>query len=220
MLGFRNTRYKKSLLSSVIAALVLLLCGCIKKGDTAVQEGSRLFQAGNYEQARAAFEVALTEDCSYHKETIYIMLANTYSQQGDYDSAIEWRRKALEIKDDANNYINLGLLYRIKQDEAEAERMYQKALEMAPYDPATNASLGSLYLSQGKEEMAAELFTKSLEADDSSGLVHADLAVCLARMGRFSEADEQLELAKKRRVDNYLQFAAEIDSLKANAAGR
>ena len=35
---------------------------CIKKGDTAVQEGSRLFQAGDFDQARAALELALTED--------------------------------------------------------------------------------------------------------------------------------------------------------------
>lgn len=196
----------------------LALTSCIAKGDIAIQQGASYFQRGKFDMAENAYKMALDVECSYPKEDIYILISNCRSQLKDYDGAIEWRNKALALREDAGNYMNLGLIYRLKNDEASAEEMYKKAVELAPKNPNTYGSLGALYLSQDRVDEAMPLFEKCLELDSSIAQIHANLAVCYARKGRFDEAEDELESARRYRLDTYAEFRKEVDALE-NSAG-
>lgn len=195
----------------------LCFTSCLQKGDVAIQQGAAYFQRGKFDLAETAYKMALDVECSYPKDYIYILISNCRSQQGDYDDAIEWRNKALEIREDAENYVNLALIYRLKNDEATAEEMYKKAIELAPKNPSTHGSLGALYLSQNRIDEAIPLFEKCLELNEGIAQIHANLAVCYARKGLFDEAEEELSYAQSLRVENYAQFKAEIDALEKDA---
>lgn len=215
MVSFYTLILKKALRFCVPAVFILsLFVSCVKPGDLDVQQGSRLFQQKKFSEAKELFELALTEECSYSPESLYIMISNCYSQQGEYDTAIEWRKKSLEtMPDDTENYLNLGMIYRLKNDEETAEDFFKKALALAPEDADANASLGTLYLAQGRNTEALPLLEKALEAKPTQGLLHADLAVCYARLHLFSKAEEEYQQAVKYRAPHIDQFRAELDAL-------
>ena len=203
--------------AALILVSALIFTSCVKQGDMAIQQGASYFQRGKFDLAENAYKMALDVECSYPKEDIYILISNCRSQQRDYDGAIEWRNKALAIREDAGNYMNLGLIYRLKKDEATAEEMYKKAVEISPKNPNTHGSLGSLYLSQGRIDEAIPLFKKCLELNPSIAQIHANLAVCYARKNLFDEAEDELEEAKRYRLDTYAEFRKEVDALEKSA---
>ena len=201
---------------AVLVLLLVTLTGCVlKAGDAAIQRGSALFQQKKFDEARTYFEQALKEETTFSTDLIYVLIANCYSQQLDYDNALVWRQKALELEpESADNLLNMAFLYRLKQDDAQAEHLFSKALELDPDNPAPYASLASLYLTANREEEALQMLLKANELDDDIAIVHADMAVCYARMGHFANAEEELEIAEELHVDNYDLFKQEIDALK------
>jgi Flp pilus assembly protein TadD len=108
----------------------------------------------------------------------------------------------------------MAFLYRLKHDDDSAEKLFSKALELDPEDPAPYASLASLYLTANREEEALQMLLKANELNDNIAIVHADMAVCYARMGHFANAEEELEIAQELHVDNFNLFKQEIDALK------
>ncbi len=196
----------------------MFFTSCISKGDMAIQQGSAYLQKGQYDRAEEAFTSALNEECTYGKDYIYILISTCRVQKGDYDGAIEWRKKALDIRVDPDNYINLGMLYRLKEDDATAEEMYKKAIEIAPQDPNTYGSLGALYLSQNRIDEAIPYFQECLRMNSWIGIIHADLAICYGRKGLFDEAEEEMSAALALRAENHDDLRTELDELE-NKAG-
>ncbi len=190
----------------------------LKAGDAAIQRGSALFQRKKFDEARTYFEAALNEETTFPKDSIYILISNCYSQQGDYDNAIDWRKKALELSpEDESNYLNLAFLYRLKKDDATAESLFKKAAELKPEDPAPYASLASLYITSGNMEDALSMLLTANELDENIPIVHADLAVVYARLGQFLKAEEELEIAEELKADNIALFRQEVESLRESS---
>ncbi len=213
---------KNSILFRFLFALAIFstftFTSCMKTGDMLIQNGSSYYQRKNFEQAEELFMMALEEKSDFSKEDIYAMIANCRLELGDYDNAIEWRNKILETRKDSDNYINLGLLYRFKQDDATAEEMYKKALNAAPKDPNAYGSLGSLYLSQDRIDEAIPYFQESINLYPWNGQVHTNLAICYGRKGLFDLAEESMANALYLRYENFDSFRAELDELE-NKAG-
>ena len=161
--------------------------------------------------------MALDSDSTFPKEDIYSLIANCRLELGDYDSAIEWRRKILEAREDSDNYINLGLLYRLKEDDETAEKMYKDALRVGPKDPAAYGSLGSLYLSQDRIDEAIPYFQESASLYAWNGQVHANLAICYGKKGLFDLAEESMANALYLKLENYDDFRAQLDALEKEA---
>lgn len=208
-------------IAGILMSVVPMMCSHMKAGDLAIQNGAKLFEQKNFDQAESFFQQALKEDCSYSKDTIYMYIANCYSQKGDFDSAILYRKKALEIDaSDFDNYNNLGMLYRLKKDDASAEIMFKKATELAPKNIVAFASLGALYLTANRIDEAIEYFDKALYIDDSDGAVHADLAICYARKGKFDDAENEYAEAVKQKADNLEKFRAELNTLEGASVSK
>lgn len=206
--------------SIIIASVLLILTSLfissctLKKGDMAIQEGAAAFNRKEFDKAIGLFQMGLSVETSYSPESVYVMIANCYSQKMEHDQAIEWRKKALEISEEPENYLNLGMIYRIKQDDDTAEQMFLKALELDDNNAATYASLGALYITHDRIDEAIPLFKEAEAINPRSGIIHADLAICYARKGDFDLADEELEIAQNYKVDNYAKFFAEVEELK------
>jgi tetratricopeptide (TPR) repeat protein len=69
--------------------------------------------------------------------------------KGDYDKAIEYYHKAIELKpDDAVAYYNLGCAYDNKGDYDKAIKSYNKAIELKPDDAVAYNNRGNAYKKQ------------------------------------------------------------------------
>lgn len=213
---------RKQFAKIFLPVLFLILCpvifsSCLKQGDIAIQEGAAAFQRKEFDKAVGLFQMGLSVECSYSPESVYIMIANCYSQKEEFDTAIEWREKALAITEDPENYLNLGMIYRIKQDDETAEKMFRKALDIDPDNAAAYASLGALCITHNRIDEAIPLLEDAEAINSRAGIIHADLAICYARKGDFEKADEEIEIAEDYKTDNLAEFKAEIESLREKA---
>ncbi|MBP5357713.1 MAG: tetratricopeptide repeat protein [Treponema sp.] len=213
----KNSASISRLVFSLFISFTLFLTSCINQGDMYIQQGSNYLQKGQYDPAEEAFMKALDEECAYGKDYIYILISTCRVQKGDYDGAIEWRKKALDVRIDPDNYINLGMLYRLKEDDATAEEMYKKAIEIAPQDANTYGSLGAMYLSQDRIDEAIPYFQECLRMNPYIGIIHADLAICYGRKGLFDQAEEEMSAALSLRAENHDDLRDELDEMEKKA---
>ena len=95
----------------------------------------------------------------------------------DYDSAVAWLRRALEILSVARltavwqpTLVNLAHSYRKQQNYDLAIESYNQALGLKPYDHGTFTALGFTYHLQSKLELAIENYHKALgfKPDDAT----------------------------------------------------
>jgi tetratricopeptide (TPR) repeat protein len=114
----------------------------------------------------------------------YNNLGTAHSNKGEFDEAIKYFRKALEIRlvtyagsphrpDIADSYNNLGNAYRNKGEDDKAIKYYYKALEIqleayaqSPNHPDIASSynnLGIAYAGKGEDDKAIEYFHKALD---------------------------------------------------------
>lgn len=210
----KSKRTRAFFLAGIALIFSLFFSSCLEKGDIEIQQGAAAFQRKEFEKAISLFQMGLSVECSLPPESVYVMIANCYSQMEDFDNAIEWRKKALELSEDAENYLNLGMIYRIKQDDETAEKMFRKALDVDPDNAAAYGSLGALCLTHDRIDEAIYFLEEAETVNPRAGIVHADLAICYARKGDFEKADEQLGLAEDYKVDNLAAFKAEVADLQ------
>ncbi|MBI4100960.1 tetratricopeptide repeat protein [Candidatus Microgenomates bacterium] len=96
-----------------------------------------------YDEAEAKIEdylqKSLSKDRRYGAE---VALANTYSNEGNSEAALEWYQKAYELNPDGSHTVaaSIAKLSEVKGDKDTALKFYQKALEL--FQKAGDASLG------------------------------------------------------------------------------
>lgn len=97
-------------------------------------------------------------------------------------------------------HYNLGVAYARKQQYAEAEAAFQKAVELMPKPAAAYSGLAQVYNSQKKFDLAAQASAKAAELSATlGGSDNADAlynqGVIFWNAGKFAEAKEQFEKA-------------------------
>lgn len=140
---------------------------------------------GMYNDSEAIWlqHISLVEELhgteSVEAATSYNNIGTVYWKKGEYDKALEFYGKALEISealpetehnDTATTYNNIGTVYCDLHDYDKAMEYYFKAMEMHEktlgkdhQDTATNYNnIGSVYDMQGDYEMALKYYFKAL----------------------------------------------------------
>ena len=100
--------------------------------DELIEQGFAHYRAGKFDEAEAAFKLALRRNAK--KVRALDGLGLVAISRGDYDAAIELRRKAIDIDPETpQHYMNLAeLLYKVKKDYLAAESAVLPSLRLAP----------------------------------------------------------------------------------------
>ncbi|WP_334551922.1 multiheme c-type cytochrome [Vibrio scophthalmi] len=93
--------------------------------------------------------------------------------------------------------VNLGNVHRQMGDSAQAERLYQQAIELEPYFENSYINLADLYRTQGDESKAREVLLSGLTAQPSSSIIPYSLGLSLLRSGDRAKANDYLAIAAK-----------------------
>ena len=166
--------------------------------------------------------VQLSEETNGQNETTadaYNNIGIVYDYLGDYDKALEFENKALEIKkevlgekhaDTANSYNNIGVVYEELGDYNEALEYHNKALEIRKEvlgEKHTNTAtsynnIGVVYDNLGDYDKALEYFIKALEIfKEVLGENHRDTANSYNNIGNvyynLGDYNEALKLYNK-----------------------
>ena len=176
-----------------------------------VNEGVRLLQAGNIDEAQQRLEVAVRTN-PQGKEG-YLALGAVYEEKEDFDAAIEHYRRALEIDPTYREAsLRLGASYQLKADtyaasgdsakvaEAstiaqQAADIYQEHLAQNPDDLDVKVQLAGLYASLGQLDKAEPIIRETMEADSVDPTVLTDFGFRLTNAQQYDLAEDLLERA-------------------------
>jgi len=124
------------------------------------------------------------------------------AQQGDYQSAVEALKRAIQIDPTFQPaYYNLGLvLYQVGKSVL-AAHYFQEALKLSPTDLQAQRGLGLAYIAQEKYDRAAQLFQDLLRTTPDDVTVKLQLGRCYLAQGKPRQAIPLLEEAAAARPD-------------------
>jgi tetratricopeptide (TPR) repeat protein len=131
------------------------------------EQGTTLYNQGQYKEAAAAFQQALQMAKDKNVPVVLARLADSYAKAKDNDQAIATYQKALQLTpDDAALHNNLGSVYASNGKMDEAQAQFQKAAELDP----TNAgryyfNIGAIMYNAGKMDDALTAFNKVISLD-------------------------------------------------------
>ena len=205
---------------------------------------------GKYAYYKESLEVnlrfiRLSEETNGKNETTarsYNNIGIVYANLGDYDKALEYLFKALEIKKDvlgenksdtASSYNNIGVVYRNLGEYDKALEYYFKALEIEkevlgenhPDTASSYNNIGVVYKNLGDYDKALEYHFKALEIKkDVLGENHPDTAgsyvnigIVYDELGNYNKALEYhfkaLEIRKDVLGENHPDTAGSYNNI-------
>ena len=142
-------------------------------------------------------------------ERAHFNLGGYYFGQQDFPQAIEHYKKATEIAPTYSPAYNiLGYAYRQNADYANAEKAFQKYIELIPKDPNPYDSYAELLLKEGKFDDSITQYRKALAINPNFLASHQGIAADLMYMGKPDEAAAELDnITKKARNDGERRLA-------------
>ncbi|MEK6795219.1 MAG: tetratricopeptide repeat protein [Spirochaetota bacterium] len=158
-------------------------------GDTAMHSGAT-------SQAIHAYETALRKNARFTPSLI--ALGDVYFQNRSYKIAMEYYRRVLTA-DRANKRVlaRIGMIYYQHGDRDRAIKTLTEAVDT--YDAELSASvyaqLGTLYAEKGDNNMAAEMYLRSLKNDPGNTAVIYNLGVMYINRGDYEAASGVLSQA-------------------------
>ncbi len=119
----------------------------------------------------------------------YVILANTYYAQHEYDKAIETYKKSLEFE--PNNsaiYNSIGASYHMNKEYKEAIKSYKKSIEFDPNNESAYNNLAIVHHIEGDMNKSIESSMKAIE-------INSEFADAYDVLGRAYAAKEMYEIA-------------------------
>ncbi len=163
------------------------------RANTALSNGIRLYQSGDYPGAMKEFRRAISSSPqSENTLKAYDFLATVLLKVGDNQGAIKAYQAALRLAPNQDDLYNkLGNVFLEEGDTDQAIASFKAALHIAPNSTAYLYSLGQSYLAKGYWDDAQFQFEKiiSLSPQDYGG--YYGLGQAYYRAGKNEKAIEQ-----------------------------
>lgn len=131
----------------------------IRRGWREIDRGG--YDKRGYDQAITSFNLALKKNP--RSAEAYVGLAIVWWYKKDYDKAMEYYSKAIEIEPKWGYFWSRGEVWRKKKDFERAVEDYTSAINIDPTFAAAYTDRGSCYISMGKHETALSDYKKALE---------------------------------------------------------
>lgn len=162
--------------------------------DFYITKASILSQCGAYHDAVTALKRALEVTSDDH-DMILMTLAIEYQNLQNYDKAIEYLIKSLEINCDNEDAIyELGYCFEVSKRQEDGVQAFSKLIDQSPYNAHAWFNLGASYQSLENFERALVAFDYVIIIDEDFHAAYFNKASVLVRLERHEEA---IELFKK-----------------------
>ena len=126
-------------------------------------------------------------------------LARFYLNTGEYEKAQFHQEKLLEIaREDPVSYLNIGMTAYLKKDFEEAERYFQRAINLEGLPASELNGIGAFYIWHDEFEKAKKYLEKAGEFDPKYAGAPLNLAFCHYYLGQKNEAFKILDSAGQK----------------------
>ncbi|MEG1410035.1 MAG: tetratricopeptide repeat protein [Terrisporobacter sp.] len=192
-----------------------ILVNCKEEAELMVSKANKLMGMGKYEEARQQFKTALDllekEDNKTDLANVYLRVCEVYESIGDSEKALEYSRKAYDIKkydeDDCSMDVIIKIIQSyIKMDNYEEARKYSK-LALASAIKVKNKYFeyqslkyySQIYKKEDNNKLAIEYLLKciSIIKDLKDRKTLADLYIELGKLYADISKEKELEYYQK-----------------------
>ncbi|CAF3882578.1 unnamed protein product [Adineta steineri] len=213
-------------------------------GSTGWQRlGKLLLKIGQFNKAEELYNVLLQQTSDEGEKAVYYsQLGCVKYDQGDYEKAIWYHEKALEIQQKtlpsnrphlATSYNNIGKVHDNMGEYLKALSYYEKALEISqetlpsrhPTLATSYNNIGNVYNNMGEYLKALSCYKKALEIDQKTlpsnhptlATSYSNIGSVYHRMGEYSKAlschEKALEISQKALPSNHPTLATSYSNI-------
>lgn len=127
----------------------------------------------------------------------YISLGLVYVQKGRYKDAEREYADAVGLEpDNLVAHLNLATVLAKQGEFGRASRAARRGLKISPSSPHLHLLLANIYYSMEKYPAAALEYQKALKAEPQATVPRVNLAMALAKIGKFDKALVQMEIVR------------------------
>jgi tetratricopeptide (TPR) repeat protein len=153
-------------------------------------------------EAIAAYEKILTLDSKHQR--IYSLLGSLYMEAGELERAKDVYNQQIEnFPGSYTAHFFLGKIHARQNNVKDAEKEFQKALELRPERHEPLFELIILYKTQGKTEKVIALLENILKQDPNNVRASMELAYYYYRKGKKKDAEKMLVTLGRRSQDEF-----------------
>lgn len=145
-------------------------------------------QSGQLSEAEIIYKQVIEEDPN--NDSALNLYGILLLQHKRYDEAILYTNKAIDINPNSYFYINLGNIYKEKDDIDLAINSYQNALDFEPDNHKIFYSLGLSYKSKNDLNSAIDNYKKAIKLNPSYQAAYVNLGNIYVTIKQFNEAIE------------------------------
>jgi tetratricopeptide (TPR) repeat protein len=162
-----------------------------------VWKGNVSLRANALQDAMESYRHAVTLDTS--NPDAIVGVAAVYFATGQSDAAVAQNKAGIaKFPNDSRFYVAYAEMLLASPDslklQAQAERLLQKAVKLAPQSAEAHYLLGQLAMQQSRLKDAETEFSLSLQSDPDRSRAHFALSVVYRRMGRTDDATKEFAL--------------------------
>lgn len=156
-----------------------------------------------YNEAAELFErLRVMEPEAKGKLEAELLLADTYSRQGNYDKAAECYKKITRLSPEQGiAWRQLGLISYYLGQYSEAVRSLSEFLKRAPDDWQVLEHLGLAYAALEQDDQAIALLERLVDAGQAGTQARVELAELYARAGQTEKAQQTIQKALEQGED-------------------
>jgi len=162
--------------------------------DFHLTKASILSHCGLYQKAIDSLHKAM--NCTQDElDLIYLNLGIEHQNLEQYDLAIDYLQKSIEINPDNDDALyEIAYCYELNRNYEEAVITFNKVIDRAPYNVHAWFNLGASYQAIGELEKSLVAFDYAIVIDENFHAAYFNKATVLVKVERYAEA---IELYKK-----------------------
>ena len=163
--------------------------------QSALANGTTLYQKGNYDAAAKEFRRAISLDPSQDNAVkAYNLMATAYIKENKPDEAIKAYKSSLKVDptNDATN-VSLGNIYFNQGNYTDAVKQYEAAVKSSPTSSANIYSLAQGYLAAGRYKDAEAQFQKIIRMSPKQYSGYYGLGQTYSKEGNTQAAIAQFQ---------------------------
>ena len=171
-----------------------------------IEDGLKKISERKYEEAIKVLKDEIKSNDG--SEKAFSLVAYCYQQLEDFDSAIEYYIKALNLnKKSPTLYNNIGVCFRKVERFEEAIEAFTIASKIEPNQSSIYENKGVTYDYLNNHEKAVESYNKSIELEPSNPSIYNNKAYSLFLLNRLDESletyNKSIEIAPSNPVTHY-----------------
>ncbi|MFK7956341.1 MAG: sulfotransferase [Lysobacterales bacterium] len=175
--------------------------------DTALRQGLRLIEAGQYEKAHQGAIGMIHADTT--NPAPYFLLAHIALEHGNYSKAGELFTRARDLAPAEPLYVaGLGQYLVTVGRSEEALACADTAARTHGQSAHVADTIGVIYSRAGFHEKAVPFFTEAVALDSRPANYHYNLGASLQFSGQFAEAEKAYRKTIERQPDNYRAYSS------------